>query len=163
MATFPTVTRKDGSTAYKAQITRTPPNGNRYTETKTFDKLKTAKAWAKKREAEIDADIAAGLEIKKRKEKRVALGDAIKRYVDESMAEIGKTKAQVLKTIRDEYDIAKMACDRIESKHIVEFVLELHKRKDGGLSPATALNYLSHLPAVFSTARCGDSRWTRKP
>ncbi|TDK50432.1 tyrosine-type recombinase/integrase [Antarcticimicrobium luteum] len=152
MATFPPVQRKDGSTGHKAQITRTLPSGKRYTETRSFDKLKTAQAWAKKREAEIDADIAAGREVKKRSEKGVTLGDAIDQYVKESMREIGKTKAQVLKTIRDEYDIANMACDQIESHHIVAFVKELHKRP-GLNSPATALNYLSHLSGVFSTAR----------
>ncbi|MDO6480950.1 tyrosine-type recombinase/integrase [Shimia thalassica] len=150
MATIRERTKADGTKSYLAQIIRRNPA---YQESRTFDKRKSAQSWAKKREAEIDAEIAQGNVPTKRSTKRVTLGDAIKRYVDESMAEIGKTKAQVLKTIRDEYDIADMACDRIESKHIVEFVLELHKRKDGGLSPATALNYLSHLSAVFSTAR----------
>ena len=149
IATIRERTRKDGSKSYLAQIIlRTPA----YQESRSFDKRKTAQAWAKKREAEIDADIAAGNAPQKRGEKRVTLGDAIDRYIAESMREIGKTKAQVLRTIREEYDIAGMACDQIESRHIVALVKELHSRP-GLSSPATALNYLSQLSAVFSTAR----------
>lgn len=149
MATIRERTRKDGSKSYLVQIVRRNPA---YQESRTFDKRKTAQAWAKHREAEIESEIAAGYAPQKRSAKRVTLGDAIDRYIAESMREIGKTKAQVLKTIRDEYDIANMACDQIESHHIVTFVKELHKRP-GLNSPATALNYLSHLSGVFSTAR----------
>lgn len=149
MATIRERTLKDGSKSYLAQITR---RGQMKTETKTFKSRKTAQAWAKKREKEIDADIAAGRTPQKRGAKRVTLGDAIDKYISESMREIGKTKAQVLRTIREEYDISDMACDQIESHHIVSFVKDLHKRP-GLTSSATALNYLSHLSAVFATAR----------
>jgi integrase len=142
---------KNGSISFTAIITR-KIDGERYQETKTDAKRKLVTAWAKKREAEIDADIAAGREVKKRKDKLITLGDAIDKYTAESMREIGKTKAQVLRTIREEYDIANMSCDKIQSHHIVTFVKELHKRP-GLNSPATALNYLSHLSGVFSTAR----------
>ncbi len=101
MATIRERTRKDGSKSYLVQIVRRNPA---YQESRTFDKRKTAQAWAKNREAEIDSEIAAGHAPQKRSAKRVTLGDAIDKYVKESMREIGKTKAQVLKTIRDEYD-----------------------------------------------------------
>lgn len=68
------------------------------------------------------------------------------------MREIGNTKAQVLRTIKDECDTADMRCDQITSPDIVTFVKELHKRR-GLNSPSTALNYLSHLSGVFSIAR----------
>lgn len=149
MASIIERTRKDGSKSYLAQIIRRASN---YQESRTFDKRKTAEAWAKNREKEIDIEIAAGRAPKKRSEKRVTLADAIDKYINESMTEIGKTKAQVLRTIRDEYDISQMPCDRIASHDIVAFVKQLHDRP-GLNSSSTALNYLSHLSGVFSTAR----------
>ncbi|MDD9923508.1 MAG: site-specific integrase [Boseongicola sp.] len=148
MATFRERTLKSGKTSVTAQIVRRNPA---YQESKTFDKRKTAEAWAKKRESEIDAEIAAGRTPKKRSEMRVTLGDAIDKYVDESMREIGGTKAQVLRTIRNEYPIAEMRCDRITAPDIVAFARELHQRPGVG-SPATVMNYLSHLSAVFTHA-----------
>ncbi|MCL6284806.1 site-specific integrase [Ruegeria sp. 2012CJ41-6] len=149
MASIIERTRKDGSKSFLAQIIRRASN---YQESRTFDKRKTAETWAKNREKEIDKEIAAGRTPKKRSEKRVTLADAIDKYIDESMTEIGKTKAQVLRTIRDEYDISQMPCDRIASHDIVKFVQQLHDRP-GLNSASTALNYLSHLSGVFSTAR----------
>jgi hypothetical protein len=84
--------RKDGSKSYLAQIIRRKPA---YQESRSFDKCKTAQAWAKKREAEIDAEIAADNAPQKRGKKRVTLGDAIDLNIAESMRDIGKTKAQV--------------------------------------------------------------------
>jgi len=149
MPTIRERTLKNGDKKFLAQIIRRNPS---YQESRTFDSKKKAAAWAKKREAEIDADIAAGHPVKKRSEQRVTLGDAIKRYISETKREIGGTKAQVLNTILNEYDISAMACDKIESRHIVSFVQELHIRPDLQ-SASTALNYLSHLSGVFSTAR----------
>lgn len=151
MATFRERPLKDGSTSYTAIITR-QIDGKRYQETKTDAKRKLVAAWAKKREAEIDADIAAGRKVQKRGAKKVTLGDAIDKYIADSMTEIGKTKAQVLRTIRTEYDIADMPCDKIESPDIVAFVRELHKRPDLN-SASTAGNYLSHLSSIFAIAR----------
>lgn len=149
MATFRERTLKSGKTSVTAQITRRTPA---YHESKTFDRMKTAMTWAKRREAEIDAEIAAGRTPKRRSDQRATLGDAIDKYVDESMREIGKTKAQVLRTIREKHPIADMRCDQITSPDIVAFVRELHNRPSLN-SSATAGNYLSHLSGVFSTAR----------
>jgi hypothetical protein len=102
MATFVTRTRKDKSTYTLAQITRRAVN---FTENRSFPGPANAKAWATKREREVDAAIAAGRDPSN-KVQRVTLGDAIDKYVAETMKEIGKTKVQVLKTIRAEYDIA---------------------------------------------------------
>jgi hypothetical protein len=151
MATYTQRPRKDGTVAILVQIVRTI-DGKRYTESKAFDKRKTAEAWAKNREAKIEREIAAGKAPKKRSARRVTLGDAIDKYIQESMAEVGKTKAQVLRTIRDEYKISEMACEAITAPDIVAFVKELHKRPDLS-SAGTALNYLSHLAAIFCIAR----------
>jgi integrase len=149
MGTIKERTLKDGSKSYLAQIIR---RKHGVQESQTFKSRQTAAKWVTKREGEINADIEAGRLIRKPSDKRVTLGDAIDMYVKESLREIGDTKAQVLRTIRKEYDIAEMPCDRITSAHIVSFVKELHNRP-GLNSTATVLNYLSHLAAVFSTAR----------
>lgn len=128
--------RKDGSTAFLAQIIRRTP---KYQESRTFDKRKTAEIWARNREREIDADISAGKSPRKLSAAKVTLGHAIDRYISESMVEIGKTKTQVLRTIRDEYKLSDMACDRISAPDIVSFVKELHLRP-GLSSPSTAGN-----------------------
>jgi integrase len=149
VATIAERRRKDGSVSYLAQITR---RGHGHQESRSFDKRKTAEAWAKKREREIDDAIANGRPIKTQTLSNATLGDAIDRYIKDSRKEIGKTKAQVLSTIRKEYDIADMRCDKITSQDIVTFARELHNRP-GLDSAATVLNYLSHLSAVFSIAR----------
>lgn len=139
----------DGSVSYLAQITR---RGHGHQESRSFDKRKTAEAWAKKREREIDDAIANGRPIKTQTQSNATLGTTIDRYIKESKKEIGKTKAQVLATIRKEYDIADLRCDKITSQDIVAFAKELHDRP-GLESAATVLNYLSHLSAVFTLAR----------
>lgn len=149
MATIAERRRKDGSVSYLAQITR---RGHGHQESRSFDRRKTAEAWAKKREREIDDAIANGRPIMTQTLSNATLGDAIDRYIKDSRKEIGKTKAQVLSTIRKEYDIASMRCDKITSQDIVAFARELHNRP-GLDSAATVLNYLSHLSAVFSIAR----------
>jgi integrase len=150
MSTIRPRTLKDGSTSYTAIITRTI-NGERYQETKTDAKRKLVVAWAKKRETEIDEQIKSGIKPTKPNKQRRTLGDAIDTYVEKNLRAMGDTKAQVLRTIRKEYDIAKMRCDNITSVEIVAFVEELHKRP-GLNSPATASNYLEHLSAVFKVA-----------
>ncbi len=148
MATIRERTRKDKSTAYIAQIIR---RAHGVQESKTFDTRRRADAWVKKREGEIDRDITEGRDPRAAKVQRVTLGDAIDRYVNESMKEIGKTKTQVLKTIRKEYDISEKRCDQITSPDVVSFAQELHSRP-GLDSASTVLNYLSHLSAVFTHA-----------
>lgn len=149
MATFKTRERKDGSTSILAQIIRRTP---KVQESKTFTTLKAAQKWAVMREKEIERDITAGREPVKRKVKSVTLGDAIDRYIGESTKEMGKTKAQVLRTIRTEYAIADKPCADITAPDIVQFAREVEARP-GVSSPATVANYVAHLSAVFSIAR----------
>ena len=149
MATIAERTRKDGSTAYLAQITR---RGHMKTESRTFSRRKDAARWAKTREAEIDADIKAGRRVEQRSTKRRTLADAIDRYMEEDRRGMGDTKAQVLRTIRDEYDISNMRCDSITSADISKFASQLWERPNI-TSPATVNNYLQHLSGIFTVAR----------
>jgi integrase len=74
------------------------------------------------------------------------LADVIDRYVDESLKKIGRTKAQVLRTIKD-YHIAEIRCSQITSADIISFARSLQ------VTPQTRQNYLSHLAAIFAVAR----------
>ena len=149
MASIRERTLGDGSKAYLVQITRRKAG---VSESRQFDKRKPAETWAKNREREIDEDIKARRKVRTRKEKRATLGQAIDAYIAGSRREMGRTKAQVLLTIRNEYEVSDMACDEITTKDIVRLAEELHQRP--GLSSAsTVMNYMSHLSSVFTHAR----------
>lgn len=137
--------RKDGSVAYVAQINIRRNGKWAHRESRTFDKRTSAAAWLKKRMKEIDA---AGEDLSAIKSKGRTLSAAIDRYITESVKEIGRTKAQVLRSIR-EYDIADMPCNEIRSHDIVQFAKELGATR----TPATVGNYMSHVSAVFALAR----------
>ena len=78
MATIVERTRKDGSIAYVAQITR---RAHTLQKSKTFPTRKAATAWAKKAEKEIDDAIAAGNDPSPATAKKITLGDAIDKYI----------------------------------------------------------------------------------
>lgn len=149
MATFRERTLKSGKTSVTAQIKRKNPD---FFDSRTFSTKKEAKKWADKREGEINAQIKSGVKPTKRSSQRRTLADAIDRYISEDRTSMGDTKAQVLRTIRDEYEIAKMPCDQITSVDISAFASQLWDRPKVN-SPATVNNYLQHLSGVFTVAR----------
>ncbi|WP_339073144.1 site-specific integrase [Sinorhizobium meliloti] len=141
MGTITARKRKDGSVGYMARV-RVMRDGATYHETETFDRRPAATAWMKKRERElaIPGAIAGAVAIDP------TLAKAIERYTEDSIKEIGRTKAQVLKTIKN-YDIANMPCSTIKSRDIIEFLQSLTGK------PQTVGNYASHLAAIFAIAR----------
>lgn len=135
--------RKDGSTAYMAQI-RIARDGEVYRETQTFDRKASAYAWIERREVEL-SDPAA------RQRARLGdplLGEVIDRYVAESERALGKTKTQVLRTLKADA-IADMKCSDIRSNDVIDLARRLRADK----KPQTVGNYLSHLAAVFAVAK----------
>lgn len=134
--------RKDGSTGYSAQILIKRKGEIVHRETQTFDRRQAAQAWIVKREAELSKPGA----VERSKAPDPTLRDAIDRYIAESVKELGKTKAQVLRTIKT-HSIADMRCSKITSADIVSFAQGLD------CQPQTRSNYLSHLGAVFAVAR----------
>jgi integrase len=140
MGTIVARARKDGTTAYRAQIIIKQKGRIAHQEARTFDRRQAAKAWLARRETELTAPGA----MERRPDP--TLGEVITRYVAESRKLIGRTKAQVLNTIQT-HDIAEMICSKITSADIIAFARTLP------VSPQTVQNYLSHLSAVFATAR----------
>ncbi|AMM86703.1 site-specific integrase [Martelella sp. AD-3] len=141
MGSITTRKRRDGSQSYRARV-RVMREGSVYHETKTFDRRPAAAAWIKKREKELARPGA----LEELNAHDPPLSKAIERYIDEAVKEIGRTKAQVLKTIST-YPIADMSCSAIRSKNIIEFLQSLPGQ------PQTVGNYASHLASIFAIAR----------
>ena len=145
MGTIVARRRKDGSTGYTAQIVRKKSGRIVHRENETFDRRQAAAAWLKRRETELSEPGA----IERAKVPDASLAAAIDRYSAETRKVIGKTKAQVLASIK-QYEIADMDCGEVRSEHIVSFASELLA---GGRQPSTVGNYISHLAAIFAIAR----------
>lgn len=142
--------RKDGSTAWLAQISITRQGKSVWRENKTFERRSVASAWIEKREKELaKPEALRELSGQKGKKRNPTLADAIDKYVEESERQIGRTKAQVLRAIKT-FDLGDKSCSEITSADIVEFA---RQKLDSGAQPQTVANYMSHLGAIFSIAR----------
>jgi len=135
--------RKDGTVAYMAQIALMR-QGKSHREARTFDRRPAAAAWLKKREKELaDPTVfaAAG-------KPKGTIGDAIDAYLRENAGPIGRTKAQVLRTLKT-FDIADIAAADLRSADVVALAADLRKTR----KPQTVANYLAHFGAVLAIAR----------
>jgi integrase len=135
--------RKDGSTGYTAQILIKQRGAIVHREAQTFDRKQAAKTWLARRETELR--VPGAME----KPKDPPLGELIDQYIDTSRRAIGRTKAQVLRTIKS-HTIAELTCSKITSADVVTLAHELLARS---IQPQTVGNYLSHLSAVFAIAK----------
>ncbi|ABN77133.1 tyrosine-type recombinase/integrase [Cereibacter sphaeroides] len=149
MATIVERARKDGTKSYLAQIIR---RKHGFAESRTFPTRKTAEAWAKMRERELDAQIGAGGVPTTRAEVTTTLGDLIDRFLADSAKPMGKTQRNCLKVIRTEYEVANKRLDQLTSKDLVEMTKEIGNRPTVR-SKSTPLNYLAHLSKLFAVAR----------
>ena len=138
--------RKDGSSAFLAQISIMRDGKIVFRQSKSFDRRPAAAAWIKKRE--VDLAKPGGLTQARTGKASATLADAIDKYISESRRQIGKTKAQVLRKIK-EFDIASLRCDQITSQDIVAFAKAIGEK----VTPQTVGNYMAHLGAVFAIAR----------
>ncbi len=137
---------KDGSIVYTAQI-RIMRDGRKASASSSFESLPAAKAWLLRKEAELKKP--GGFErIERQRLGGTTLAEAIDTYMRTSTKRPGKTKAQVLQSIKA-FDIASLPCASVTSQRLVAFAQELF---DGGRKPQTVGNYLSHLSAIFSIA-----------
>jgi integrase len=136
-------TRKDGSVGYTARVQIHKDGKMVLSQSQTFDRPAVAKVWIEKKEKEFAAGVSS-VPVR-----TLTVSQAIDRYVKESRHDLGKTKIQVLRSIKD-YEIAEMNCADVQSKDVVSFASELGQ---GDRKLQTVLNYLSHLDSVLSTAR----------
>ncbi|WP_311276116.1 site-specific integrase [Methylobacterium sp. WCS2018Hpa-22] len=143
MGSITTRKRKDGTSGFTARV-RVMQDGRSYHESQTFDRRTAAVAWIKRRETELSSP--GGLA--KLKGADPTLSEVIDRYVETTIKQIGKTKAQVLRTIK-KHAIAALRCSEVRSDHIVDFAHGLAQN----VQAQTVGNYLSHLSAIFAVAR----------
>jgi len=136
--------RRDGSIGYTAQIILRRKGKPTHREAATFDRRGGAVAWMKNREAELKQP--GGIE--KAKIRGITVGETIDRYVESSVKKIGRTKAQVLRSLK-KYDIADIEASEVASEDIVRLAQQLGQ----SMKPQTVQNYLSHLGAVFAIAK----------
>ncbi len=136
--------RKKGGKAYMAKIVIKREGKVVHRETKTFDRRPAAEAWIARREEELSKPGA--IDRAKQATNDPTLSAVIDQYIAESEREIGKSKAQVLRTIKN-HGIAGKRCSQIDSKEILAFLQELDAK------PATRAGYLSFLGAVVTVAK----------
>lgn len=142
MGTITTRQRADGTPAYMARVRVKEGGEVVHKETQTFDRKAAAELWMKKREAELSEPGA----LEKLRAPDPPFAETIEKYVTESLKEIGKTKAQVLNTVKAS-GLAKRRGSTITSPDWVQFA------KDLKVQPQTAGNYLSHIASVYKVAR----------
>ncbi|WP_175844182.1 tyrosine-type recombinase/integrase [Burkholderia arboris] len=142
MGTITPRKRKDGSIGYTVQIRRKENGKVVYTEAKTFDREAAARTWMETREKALAAPGA----LESAKQEDPSLADVIDRYVREDKKGIGRTKTQVLNSIKVA-PIGSRKCSTLKSPDYVDFARSLE------VQPQTVSNYMSHLAAVVRVAR----------
>lgn len=135
--------RTDGTIAYLAKISIMREGVIVLSESRTFDRRPAAKQWLKNREGELAKPGA----LERAGQTDPLLSVAIDRYIAESEKAMGKTKAQVLRTIKS-MPIAAKKCSAIDTEELCNFAKSL---KDA--QPSTRGNYLSHLSSIFAIAK----------
>ena len=135
-------TRKDGSKAFTAQIVIKKGGVILHREAETFDRKQAANAWIVKREAELKRP--DGL----RQKEDPTLAAVIDRFIAELKNPVLGTKAQVLKSVKNN-DLGETKCSDITSHTLVSFAQDLNKN----VTPQTCGNYFSHLSNIFAVAR----------
>ncbi len=137
--------RKDGSLSYLAKVSVMRDKVIVHSEAKTFDRRPAAAAWIKTREAEL----ARPGGIESLNASSVKLYQAIEKYETTSRKPPGKSKLQVLRSIKS-WPIGQEECIKIDSARLVELGQWL---MDGGRSPSTVGSYISHLASIFAIAK----------
>lgn len=135
-------------TRYTAQIRIKRDGKVVHHESETFSRRDAAKAWLEKRERQLAKPGGLEAAMKAPKGSSHSLADAIDRYLRETEKTPGRTKTQVLRTIKT-YDLADKPCDLITTQVLVAFGKEL--RAERGAS--TVGTYFSHLSKIFELAR----------
>lgn len=136
--------RADGSIAYLAKIAIMREGVVVLRESRTFDRRPAAKTWLENRERDLAKPGA--LERAVSDQNNPTLAEVIDRYIDESEKAIGKTKAQVLRTIKGS-PLGTKKCSAVDSEALCAYIRNLDT------APSTRGNYLSHLASVFTVAK----------
>lgn len=140
---------RDGAVSYTARIRIRRGGKLVVSEAETFDSRPEAEAWLARTEKRLKRPGALSRLMAQAPQMTVGQGD---RTVSAGEAvRIGRTKSQVLQaSLAHAHDIAAVELPQLRSSHLVAFAQAL---ADGGRSPSTVGNYLSHLSPVLRVAR----------
>jgi len=144
MGTITKRKRKDGTFGHTVQIRIKRAGIVVYTEAQTFDRRQAADAWLKKRETELAEPGALDKAMGKNPDP--LFRDAIDKYLGDMKKAIGVTKAQVLRTVKDD-KIGALKCSEITSPVLLDFLDRLTSQ------PQTKGNYLSHIGSIMRVAK----------
>jgi hypothetical protein len=137
--------RADGTIAYLAKIAIMREGVVMLRESRTFDRKPAAKAWIDNREKELAKPGA--LDRAKADQNDPPLSVAIDRYIDESEKAIGKTKAQVLRTIKNS-PLGAKKCSAVDAEALCDLHQGAgHRALDAGQLPVAPRLDLHHRPA----------------
>ncbi|MDF3822594.1 tyrosine-type recombinase/integrase [Leptospira sp. 96542] len=140
MGTITARHRQDGSTGYTATVRIKRANQIIHSESRTFDGRLEAKAWMKLREVELAKPGALD------KKEDPTLSDVVDKYAQDKLRPHGKTKSQVLRSLKASA-MGHLRCSEITSQTIIEYLQGMDSQ------PSTRGNYLSHLAAIFAVAK----------
>jgi len=132
-----------GKKSYCAQIV-VKRDGKKHREAKTFGNRASAQAWINLRKGVLSKPGAFS------KSDDPTLAVVIDRYLGDLADEPGRTKTQVLRTIKT-YDIASKRCSKLRASDYVDLFRSLR------VKPQTRGNYAAHLSAVVSIA---EAAWS---
>jgi integrase len=135
---------KNGQPRFTAQILKKQGGVIVLRESKSFGSRGAAETWIKTRERALARPGA----LAATKATEPTLADTIDRYLADTLRQPGRTKAQVLASLRA-MAIAEKKCSAIDSSDIVALAADLAASR----KPQTVANYLSHLGSIFAIAQ----------
>ena len=149
MATIRTRQRKDGSLAYLGEVRVKRDGEIVHRESRTFDRLAQARAWAETREKMVAKDIPATRQHQKMKQ--ATLRKVLRRYREEVSAvrPMGRSKTSNIRFL-EKCKIARMTACEIRSSDIITHV---RSRRQRGAGPSTANNDIVWLRVILRYAR----------
>lgn len=134
--------RRDGTVAITVQIRIRESGRVIHSEAETFERRNLAEAWATKRSGILAKPGA----LDRLKLTDPLLSEVIDTYIGSMRKTMGKTKAQVLSTIKAS-SLASRRCSTIGSAELLAFANSLKSQ------PQTVGNYMSHLASIFKIAK----------
>lgn len=159
MATITKRKNPSGNTVYRVQIRVNRQDNPPFRQSRTFSTRALAVAWAKKREAEIEANPDILLGIERKQTPCPTLSDAIDRYLSETQDAFGRSKKMGLSFLRD-FPIGQIRLDRLRRS---DFTAHAQMRRNGlpakGIGPVAPSTALQDLQYVRSVLKWAHKAW----
>lgn len=141
--------RANGSSAYRAVVRVKRKGKIVYSESRTFDRERLARAWGKRRDLELQS--AEGLE--KLKAAKLTLAELITRYIAEvdAIKPFGRSKRYTLESLLAS-DLARKIAIDLTSADVIE---HCKIRRSEGAGPATVIQDITYLRTILGLCHAG--------